>query len=251
MTSVEPSQFYTGIVAQIYGPLRSVVPDAEPYARFIARSGEPALELGCGDGDPLLELCERGIDVEGLDSSADMLERCRAAALMRGVDVTLHHQSMEAMSLGRRFRSIFIAGPTFNLLPDDDAAFRALKGISAHLAAGGRVLIPLFVPAPTPAAVFGVPRHHVCDDGSEMSFTLVAESRDEAARTQTAQTRYELSTATGTHVEERDWLLHWYRDDRFRELAESAQLVVKSIRTQTGEPANGDDDAVVYILAAP
>ena len=55
MPSVEPSQFYTGLVAELYAPLRSAVPDAEPYARFIALSGEPALELGCGVG--LVGLC--------------------------------------------------------------------------------------------------------------------------------------------------------------------------------------------------
>ncbi|WP_407061585.1 methyltransferase domain-containing protein [Actinomadura napierensis] len=33
------------------------------------------MELGCGDGDPLLELRRRGLDVDGVDSSADKLER--------------------------------------------------------------------------------------------------------------------------------------------------------------------------------
>lgn len=32
---VEPASFYTGIVAELYGPLRSSHQDAEPYARFI------------------------------------------------------------------------------------------------------------------------------------------------------------------------------------------------------------------------
>ena len=82
-TAHDPSQFYTGIVAEIYAPLRSSVPDVEPYTRFIAQSGEPALELGCGTGDPLLDLRARGVDVEGLDASADMLVRCRAEAETR------------------------------------------------------------------------------------------------------------------------------------------------------------------------
>ncbi|MFM7617915.1 MAG: SAM-dependent methyltransferase, partial [Actinomycetes bacterium] len=59
MSGTEPADFYTGLVADLYAPLRSVVPDPDPYARFIARTGTPALELGCGDGDPLLDLRAR------------------------------------------------------------------------------------------------------------------------------------------------------------------------------------------------
>lgn len=56
---LESSGFYTGIVAELYRHLRAETFDAEPYARFVERSGEPALELGCGDGDPLLDLRAR------------------------------------------------------------------------------------------------------------------------------------------------------------------------------------------------
>jgi hypothetical protein len=41
----------------------------QPCADFIAQAGRPALAL-CGDGYPLFELRERGLEVEGLDSSA-------------------------------------------------------------------------------------------------------------------------------------------------------------------------------------
>ena len=61
MSSPAPSNFYTGIVADVYAALRSVVPDPRPYGRFIKTFGQPALELGCGDGDPLLALRERGL----------------------------------------------------------------------------------------------------------------------------------------------------------------------------------------------
>src|SRR4051794_30119765 len=117
---MEPSLFYTGLVAELYAPLRSTTSDAAPYAHFIAACGEPALELGCGDGDPLLELRAEGLDVEGLDASSDMLERCRTRAADRGLDVVLHQQPMETMDLPGRYRSIFLAGATFNLLVDDD-----------------------------------------------------------------------------------------------------------------------------------
>lgn len=38
----------------------------------------PAQELGCGDGDPLHELRRRSLEVDGVDSSADVLERSDA-----------------------------------------------------------------------------------------------------------------------------------------------------------------------------
>lgn len=114
--------------------------------------GEPALEIGCGDGHPLLELRAAGLDVAGLDSSPDMLERCRANAQRRGPAVDLYHQQMQEMSLGRAFSSIYLAGPTFNLLPDDEIGCRAPRAIADHLTPDGAALVPLWVPPPTPVA---------------------------------------------------------------------------------------------------
>jgi SAM-dependent methyltransferase len=250
MISSEPSQFYTGIVAEIYAPLRSSMPEVEPYARFVAASGEPALELGCGTGDPLVDLRARGLDVEGLDSSADMLARCRAAADARGVSIVLHEQSMEAMDLDRRYRSIFLAGPTFNLLPDDATAQCALTRIGAHLDDGGSALIPLFIPRPVPAEQLGRAREHVTSDGRRMRVAIVSESRDIAARRQTSVLRYELGRVGTTEVEvvERPWVLHWHTLDGFRRLATTAGLTTRSVRRPDGAIATPTDDAFVFHL---
>ncbi len=249
MDFVEPSLFYTGVVAQIYGPLRSAgAPDPSPYIRFIERYGEPALELGCGDGEPLLDLRELGFDIEGLDSSPDMLDRCRAAAAERGLDVVVHLQPMESMHLDRRFRSIFLAGPTFNLLPDDDTALRALNQIRLHLAPGGSVLIPLFEPQPTPPEAIGRVRHHVTVDGTRMSVTAVSEERDEAARCQTTMLRYELTTPTETVVDERPWLLHWYSQSDIHTLVEAAGLTVVRMLGEAGGPVGEHDNSCVMFL---
>lgn len=103
---MQPADFYTGIVAEIYAPLKSQTWDPGRYAEFI-RDQEPALELGCGDGDPLIALRQRGLKVDGIDSSADMLERCRHNAAEVGTPVTVWHQAMESLDLPRRYRSIF------------------------------------------------------------------------------------------------------------------------------------------------
>ncbi len=239
----EPSQFYTGLVVQLYGPLRSAVPDPEPYARFVSRHGEPALELGCGTGDPLLDLVARGLDVEGLDSSADMLEQCRVAAQERAIEVVLHHQRMEHMDLGRQYRSIYIAGPTFNLLPDDPTARRALQRIGAHLASGGHALIPLFVPEP--AADLGEARVHVESDGTLLRFTALDEQRDEESRVQRTWTRYERVRGEETEVLEREWVVHWFSAGGFADLAAEAGLVARAIDDGRDDLGPG---GAVYLL---
>ncbi|MFR9798591.1 class I SAM-dependent methyltransferase [Streptomyces sp. MS06] len=243
---MQPADFYTGLVADLYGPLKSFPQDPEPYARFVLQAGAPALELGCGDGDPLLELRRRGLDVEGVDSSADMLARLGRRAAGQGTPVTVHHQRMEELDLPRRYRAVFLAGPTFTLLPDDAAALAALRGVRAHLAEGGRFLVPLFTPGPTPAEDVGRVRTAVAPDGAELRVSVVAEQRDETARTRTTLLRYERLHGSRYDVLERPWVVHWYGRRRFEELAGEAGLEVESV-TGPGGGSVPDDATEVHV----
>ncbi|QKG24354.1 methyltransferase [Actinomadura verrucosospora] len=226
--------------------MRSHSPDPKPCAAFIEEVGGPALELGCGDGDPLLELRRRGLQVDGVDSSADMLERLRRRANEQGIAVTVFHQRMEALNLPRRYRTIFLAGPTFTLLPDDAAALAALRGIRAHLAEDGAALVPLFVPAPSED--IGRTRTATAPDGAELRLSVVHEERDEAARTQTTLLRYERRHGTDRSVAERPWTLHWYSRSGFQSLAKDADLAVTAITDAHGAPAADDATDVTFRL---
>lgn len=250
---IEAPQFYTGLVSRLYGPLRAhSYEDPEPYVGFIARAGQPALELGCGDGTPLLQLREHGLDVEGLDSSADMLERCYVAADARGLEVTLHHQSMVSMELPRTYRAIFLAGPTFNLLRDDEAALRALLRIRDHLEPDGTALIPLFVPEPYPPEAIGTAREHRTKEGELMRVIVLDQERDEARRTQSTTLRYEFHSADGDlEVLERPWLLHWHTQGGFRELVSQAGLEVQAVLGPDGQPDTATDHACEFTLRRP
>lgn len=233
---MDPADFYTGIVAELYGPLKSFSQDPEPYAAFIQQAGMPALELGCGDGDPLLELRRRDLDVDGVDSSADMLERLRRRADEQDIPATVFHQRMESLNLPRRYRAIFLAGPTFTLLPDDATALAALRGIRTHLAEDGTALVPLFTPAPTPAEQIGLVRTASAPDGAELRVSVVAEQRDETARTQTTLLRYERHHGSDSTIEERPWTMHWYTRNQFEKLATTAGLAVTAVTDSDGKP---------------
>ena len=249
---MEAAEFYTGIVVEAYAKLKSSHFDPGPYADFVTRTGEPGLEIGCGDGEPLLTLRRRRLDVEGVDSSADMLEQCRRNATALGVDVVLHHQRMEDLALPRRYRAIYLAGPTFNLLPDDDTALRALRAIGNHLAPGGAALIPLWIPGPTPAEELGVAREAGGQDGALLRYAAIGETYDVAARTRVTTTRYERHTTSGVETVERQWVLHWHSPEQFRALCGRAGLQVHSMVDDDGEPVTDTaEDFVATVSAAP
>ena len=162
--------------------------------------------------------------------------------------MALHCHPMQSMALPRRYRSIYIAGPTFNLLPDDDTAAVALTAIAAHLADDGTALVPLFIPEPTDPALFGRPRRHTTDTGVQMAFSALDETYDTERRTRITNVRYELTVDGATTIDDRPWLLHWYTQDGFRHMAEAAGLHVAAVRRPTGGPAEPDDTEFAFFL---
>jgi trans-aconitate methyltransferase len=181
-----------GIVVDVYGPLGSSTPETRIDAAFIAEWGEPALELGCGDGVPMLTLRADGLDVHGLDSSADMLAKLQRTADSRAIDVTVHHSTIEQMDPGTTFCSIFLAGPTFNLLADDATTSAALERIRDHLDPAGAALIPLFIPEPVPERHLGRVREHIDDRGRTLRVSATSSDRNGAHRLQTTVRCYEI-----------------------------------------------------------
>jgi SAM-dependent methyltransferase len=230
--ALDPADFYTGLVADLYRPLRGGAPNAEHIAKFIARHGQPALELGCGDGDPILELRAQGFDVDGIDSSPDMIERCRARAAQLGITVDVYVQRMETLQLDRTYASIYLAGGTFMLLPDDATASQALARLYDHLTPEGTALIPLFIPDPTAETELNKWRSDTDEQGRTIRFSTIATRRDEAARTHTAVLRYEREDEST----ERDFTLHWYSREQFSDLAQQAGLQVA--RVMPDDPAS-------------
>ena len=226
-----PDQFYTGLVALAYAPLRSVVARPEPYERFVRRNGEPALEVGCGRGDPLLDLIERGLDVCGLDSSADMLALCAAEARRRCLLVELLCAPIEQLNVAKRFRSVYFAGPTFQLLVDEERARQALERIAAHLEPEGRVLVPLFRPRPTEPDHLGAWREHASDDHGLLAVQVVLEDYRIADRRIDTTLRYRRGPADHpVELIDRVWSLRWYEDGEFEALAASARLACARIK---------------------
>ena len=145
---------YSGIVATTYDLLvtNDAIGDAGYFRDIIRDHGEPALQIWCGTGRLLLDCVAEGLEVEGVDSSPEMLQICRHKAEQRGLTVAVHPQAMQRLELARRFRTLFVPAGSFMLLLDPADAEQALARFRAHLAPGGQVLVALEQPAEAPEA---------------------------------------------------------------------------------------------------
>ena len=224
---MEAAEFYTGIVPEIYTALRTTRFDSAHYRRFVEEHGWPALELGCGDDGPFFELAAAGLALVGIDSSPDMVRRGRARLERDGITTArIEQQRMEKLDLGTTFASIYLAGPTFNLLPDDATARRALRAIARHLRPDGAALIPLWRPRPTPPELIGSTRT-APTASAQARYTVLGEDYDPERRTRATRVRYELIADGSTRAADREWVIHWYTDEMFRELSADAGLQVR------------------------
>lgn len=226
---MDPADFYSGIVVDAYAKLKSSSFEAAPYIDFVRATGEPALEIGCGDGEPMLDLCAAGYVVDGVDSSADMVDRCRQNAARRGISTHVYHQRVEALNLERRYASIYFAGPTFNLLVDDETATHALRAIEKHLTSEGAALIPLWIPDPTPRTDMGVSRTAADGPDVELRYTPLSETYDKNTRTRVTTSRYERITPSGTESADREWIIHWHTPRSFVAMCKDAGLEVLTL----------------------
>jgi ubiquinone/menaquinone biosynthesis C-methylase UbiE len=139
---------YRGLKAQAWDLLRgdySTWPDRPFYREAIARSGEPALDVGCGTGRLVLDYLQQGIDCDGVDNSPEMLALCREKARRLELSPNLHQQPMQALQLPRRYRTIFVPSSSFLLLTDPVDAGEAIRRFFAHLEPGGLLLMPFMV----------------------------------------------------------------------------------------------------------
>jgi SAM-dependent methyltransferase len=131
-------------------PLYKERADVGFYVEEAKRAGGSVLELGCGTGRILLPIARAGVTIVGLDSSHQMLERCRANLGLEPVAVqqrvTLQRRDMHDFDLGATFALIVAPFRVFQHLTTIDAQLRFLASVGKHLAPRGRFIFDVFNP---------------------------------------------------------------------------------------------------------
>ncbi|QVL32521.1 class I SAM-dependent methyltransferase [Telmatocola sphagniphila] len=118
----------------------------EYYLDLARRANGPILDIACGTGRIMIPCLQAGLEVEGLDLSAGMLQRLQSKAEKLGYKPTLHQASMNDFKIDRKFQLIVIAFNAFihNMTTSEQIATLAL--CREHLVPGGMLAFDSYFP---------------------------------------------------------------------------------------------------------
>ncbi|MCH5586545.1 class I SAM-dependent methyltransferase [Shimazuella sp. AN120528] len=122
--------------------------DIHYYVELAKQTGGPVIELGCGTGRMSIAIAKEGIEVVGVDFSAEKL----AVAKQKSDDLGLSHRikwvesSITNFQLPETFPLIIMPDRSFLQLINIRDQLSALKAIRRHLEEGGLFAFHAFVP---------------------------------------------------------------------------------------------------------
>lgn len=219
-------QCYQDLMVDLYDDLFMASDEEYQFYRyFMYELPGPALELACGTGQFMLTYREEGFAVDGVDSSQHMLDACQRRANQKSVHPPLYRQAMQDLDVPHKYSTLYIPSCSFMLITNYDQAKEALKRFYEHLAPGGQLLVPLFIPwyeRHGESATFKLRKDLVYDERRILFYDLFNYKPIEQLRH--AIYRFELYDKLGClkNTELYDFYWRWYGRYEFEMLLEQA-----------------------------
>ncbi|MGW3605946.1 class I SAM-dependent methyltransferase [Micromonospora sp. NPDC005161] len=123
-------------------------PDPAPAVDFLAdlANGGPVLELAIGTGRVALPLAGRGLDVQGIEASEEMLAQLRAKP--GGDQIPVVVGDMADVGVPGQFQLAYLVFNTLLNLVDAERQADCFRNVARVLSPGGAFVVEAFVPDP-------------------------------------------------------------------------------------------------------
>jgi SAM-dependent methyltransferase len=146
MAGFDPGAYGASGMADEYDSLYEGHWDTESAVERLVElaAGRPVLEFGIGTGRLALPLLERGVEVHGIDGSADMVAKLRGKP--NGTRIPVVVGDFADGDAGRGFGLVVLAVNTVFALPDQEAQVACFRNAARHLAPSGRFVVEAWVP---------------------------------------------------------------------------------------------------------
>ena len=105
----------------------------------------PVLEFAIGTGRVALPLTQRGVQVDGIELSPEMVAELRRKPGGEQIDVAMG--DMATTRLDRQYRLVYLVANTIMNLTTQDQQVACFENAAAHLEPGGSFVVEVMVPA--------------------------------------------------------------------------------------------------------
>jgi len=114
------------------------------FRQYGGQGVKTVLDLGCGTGNYLIPLAQRGYRMTGVDRSEDMLAAAQEKANRHGLAVNLHHGDVRTVDLGRTFDTVVMMFAVLGYQTKNADVAAALLAARRHLKPSGLLVFDIW-----------------------------------------------------------------------------------------------------------
>ena len=202
-----------------------------------------------GSGRFLIPLLKRGVKVEGVDASPDMLKACRERCARENLSPVLYDGFLETMTLHRTYGMIFILSGSFGLITDRHLVIESLERVFKHLAVNGRLIVEIETPTGKGCGLKEWSSRSV--DRLDGAQVVCRSQGNYAPHDQLNRIICEYRLVRDGHIveeESEELSIRYYEIQEFHDLLNNAGFTdILCVRPYGDISANEDDEAAVFI----
>lgn len=222
----------------------SINGDLEFYYDKLKHVTGDILEAGVGTGRLLIPYLQKGLTIEGVDLSNEMLQQCQKNLDNANIKGKIYQGDLTCLDLEKKFQAIIMPTGSFCLLPSQIVA-DVLASFHAHLEKDGVLILDTELPSWFVKGEIDI-QDIPLGDMTGILFTGIAKDIDWYDQKVSYSHRYELvENGKVIETELSNFELNWYGIKEFTQLLKEAGF--SDIRHEVGYGDLKNDSLITFI----